>query len=69
VVRLIAVTVAAARNLGIDVSLCGDLASDVAQLPRLLATGLRSLSVAPASLGEVKSTLSGLMIGGDHGKS
>jgi phosphoenolpyruvate-protein phosphotransferase (PTS system enzyme I) len=69
VVRLIAEAVAAAGKLEIDVSLCGDLASDVAQLPRLLATGLRSLSVAPASLGEVKGALSRLMIGDDHGKS
>jgi len=36
------------------VSLCGDMASDPALLRRLLAAGLKRLSVAPAALGRIK---------------
>ena len=35
-----------------EVSLCGDLASDVRHLPALLRSGLRTLSVAPAALAD-----------------
>ena len=69
VIRLIAETVAAAGALGIDVSLCGDMASDSRLLEPLLATGLRSFSVAPAALGRVKAALSRLAIGGSDGQA
>jgi phosphotransferase system enzyme I (PtsI) len=49
------VEVAAAR--GVEVSLCGDMASDAAQLPTLLSLGLRRISVAPARLGLVKAAI------------
>jgi phosphotransferase system enzyme I (PtsI) len=42
-----------------EVSLCGDLASDVRHLPALLRSGLRTLSVAPAALAAVKSAVRG----------
>jgi len=49
------VEVADAR--GVEVSLCGDMASDPAHLPTLLDLGLRKISVAPASLGPVKAAI------------
>ncbi len=53
---------AAAR--GIELSICGDLASDVAKVPDLLTLGLRSLSVAPAALGRVKAAVCRSRVGG-----
>jgi len=40
-----------------EVSLCGDLASDTRHIPELLRSGLRTLSVAPASLAAVKAAV------------
>ncbi len=56
--RLIADVVASGERLGIETSLCGDAASDPAEIAALLATGLRSLSVAPAQLARVKLAVS-----------
>ncbi len=42
---------------GIDVSLCGDMASEPAHLAALAEAGLRCLSVAPARVGRVKLAL------------
>ncbi len=69
VLQLMLSTVASAKTLGVDVSLCGDLASNGAVLPALLNTGLRSFSVSPAALGHVKHALSGLTLGGPDGQS
>jgi phosphotransferase system enzyme I (PtsI) len=55
--RLIATVVDAAAARGLPVSLCGDAGSDPAVLPKLLAAGLRSVSVAPAAVGRVKRTI------------
>jgi phosphotransferase system enzyme I (PtsI) len=49
------VEVADAR--GVEVSLCGDMASDPAHLPALLGLGLRKISVAPARLAPVKAAI------------
>ncbi|MCB1883462.1 MAG: phosphoenolpyruvate--protein phosphotransferase [Geminicoccaceae bacterium] len=54
VTRLIEATVAAGRAKGIDVSLCGDLASDPKGALHLLRLGIRRLSVAPAALDRVR---------------
>ncbi len=54
VLRLIELVVEAARNRGLPLSLCGEMASDRAGLEALLARGLTRLSVAPAALGRVK---------------
>jgi phosphotransferase system enzyme I (PtsI) len=54
VVALVARVVDAGRRLGIDVSLCGDMGGDPQQIPALLATGLRSVSVAPPQVGRAK---------------
>ena len=45
------------RDMRREVSLCGDLASDVRHVPELLSCGLRALSVAPASLAAVKAAV------------
>ncbi len=69
VLHLMASTVASARALGIDVSLCGDLAGNSTALRALLKTGLRSFSVSAAALGHVKHALAGLTLGGPDGQS
>jgi phosphotransferase system enzyme I (PtsI) len=51
------------RSAGLEVSLCGDMASDPASLGVLLDLGLRTISVAPAALGRVKRAIAG------HGSS
>ena len=43
-----------ARDLGREVSLCGDMGGDPRHLPALLAAGLRSVSVAPPLVGRAK---------------
>ncbi len=62
VLRLIAMTVAAADARGIPVSLCGDAGGDPRLVPPLLAAGLRSLSMAPSAVGRVKQTIAGLSL-------
>jgi phosphoenolpyruvate-protein phosphotransferase (PTS system enzyme I) len=57
VLHLIERTVAAGRGRGVEVSLCGDAGADVALIPKLLATGLRSISVAPVSVARVKAAI------------
>jgi phosphotransferase system enzyme I (PtsI) len=61
--RLIADVVAAGERLGIETSLCGDAASDPAEIAALLGAGLRSLSVAPAQLARVKLAVSRTWLG------
>jgi len=55
--RLITHVVAHGRASGKEVSLCGDMASDPSLLPLLLHAGLSKISVAPASLGRIKSEI------------
>lgn len=57
VLELIARVVAHGRARGIEVGLCGDMASDNRYLPALLDLGLGSLSVAPARLAAVKAAI------------
>ena len=52
--RLFRCVVDAAHARHIDVSLCGDAGGDPRAIPRLLAAGLRSLSMAPALVGGAK---------------
>ncbi|MFP4176610.1 MAG: phosphoenolpyruvate--protein phosphotransferase [Planctomycetota bacterium] len=55
VLRLIKMTVEAARNNGIPVGMCGEMASAVIYTPLLLGLGIDTLSVAPVQvLPEVK---------------
>ncbi len=62
VLRLIAMTVAAADARGVPVSLCGDAGGDPRLVPALLAAGLRSLSMAPAAVGRVKQAIAALSL-------
>ena len=54
VLELIARTVSAANDRGVEVSLCGDMASEPGHIGALLKAGLRTISVAPAQVGRVK---------------
>jgi phosphotransferase system enzyme I (PtsI) len=58
VMELIRRTVEAARRRGVEVSLCGDMASSPQLIGALLDTGLRTLSCAPAQIGPVKLAVS-----------
>jgi phosphotransferase system enzyme I (PtsI) len=60
VLRLIETIVAHGARSGRDVSLCGDAGGDPAVLPALLATGLRSVSVAPGLLAGAKRAVAGV---------
>jgi phosphotransferase system enzyme I (PtsI) len=55
--RLLDGVVRAARRAGIEVSLCGELGADPGALPVLLGLGLRRLSMAPASIPEIRSAV------------
>jgi phosphotransferase system enzyme I (PtsI) len=55
--RLLGLVVEGAAAAGIPLSLCGDLAAQPAQVPRLLGAGLRSLSMPAAAVGAVKQTI------------
>lgn len=54
VLRMIRMTVEAARNAGIDVSVCGEMAADERSLPLWLELGISELSMSPQALLRVK---------------
>ena len=58
VLELIRRTVEAAHARGVEVSLCGDMASTPAYIGALLDAGLTALSCAPAQIGPVKLAIS-----------
>ncbi len=57
VLELIGRTIETGRKKGIEVSLCGDMASSPALVPLLLDLGLEVFSVAPAQIGRVKNVI------------
>jgi phosphotransferase system enzyme I (PtsI) len=57
VLRLIHQTIAAAKAVGCPVSVCGEMAGDVAFTELLLAMGLRSFSMQPSQIAEVKQII------------
>ncbi len=57
VLGLIRQVVEAADRRGVEVSLCGDMASDPVHLPALLSLGMRRISVAPAQRAPVKAAI------------
>ncbi|MDF9842857.1 MULTISPECIES: phosphoenolpyruvate--protein phosphotransferase [unclassified Paenibacillus] len=54
VLRMIRMTVQAARSAGIDISVCGELAADERSLPLWLELGISNLSMSPQALLRVK---------------
>ncbi|MEO1249515.1 MAG: phosphoenolpyruvate--protein phosphotransferase [Pseudomonadota bacterium] len=54
----------AGNRLGIEVSLCGDMAGDPAHTETLLKAGIRTYSVAPPLLGRVKATIADIDLSG-----
>ena len=54
VLRLIARTVAAARDAGIAIEVCGEAASDEVTMPLLVGLGIEELSVGAARVGTVR---------------
>ena len=57
VLRLVRMTVAAARQAGIPVSVCGEMAARARNIPLLLGLGLRSLSVNATAVPRVKQAV------------
>jgi phosphotransferase system enzyme I (PtsI) len=57
VLRLIASVARHGRETGREVSLCGDAGGDARMIGTILRAGLRSLSVAPASVGAAKQAI------------
>lgn len=57
VCKLIEMTAGAARARGVEISVCGDMASAPGLVPLLLAAGVRALSVALAGVAEVKQAV------------
>jgi phosphoenolpyruvate-protein phosphotransferase (PTS system enzyme I) len=60
VLRLIASVARYGRANGREVSLCGDAGGDPRVIGALLSAGLRSLSVAPASVGAAKQAIAAI---------
>lgn len=52
VLRMIRMTVEAARNAKIDISVCGEMAADERSLPLWLELGIRDLSMSPQAVAE-----------------
>ncbi|OYT87378.1 MAG: hypothetical protein CFE43_21815 [Burkholderiales bacterium PBB3] len=57
VLRLVADVIAAARRAGKPVSVCGEMAGDMAFTEVLLAMGLRSFSMHPTQISSIKQRL------------
>jgi phosphotransferase system enzyme I (PtsI) len=62
VLRLIAMVIEAARNQGIEVSVCGTMAGEPLYTMLLLGLGLRQLSVPPHQLPEIKRVIRSVRI-------
>jgi len=67
VLELITRTAEHGRRAGVNVSLCGDMASDPRCIPALLNCGLRELSVNASALAQIKQTIDRLSSGGGLG--
>lgn len=63
VLRLIRMIVDNAHEKGIEVGLCGQMASEILYLPVLVGLGLDELSMSPASLPAIRRYLSSLSYG------
>ena len=63
VLELISRVVEAGRRMGVEVSLCGEIAGEPEVIPLLLDRGLRVLSVAPSRLAATKAAIAGYRAG------
>ncbi|MFJ5560766.1 phosphoenolpyruvate--protein phosphotransferase [Streptomyces sp. NPDC093250] len=63
VLRTLSAVLAAGREAGTKVSVCGELAGDLRALPLLVGLGLRCLSVAPPLVPRLKQALRGITVG------
>jgi phosphotransferase system enzyme I (PtsI) len=62
VLRLLVKTLEAGAQANIAVSMCGEMAAEPLYIPLLIGIGLRSLSVAPHLLPEVKSVIRSIRV-------
>jgi phosphotransferase system enzyme I (PtsI) len=60
VLRLIRLVIDAGRRTGVPISMCGEMAGDTGFLPLLLGMGLRSLSMQPAAILDIRELARGL---------
>lgn len=57
VLKLISMTITAGHNMGIPVTMCGEMAGDMQYTRLLLGMGLRNFSMHPNAIAEVKRTI------------
>lgn len=62
VLRLIGMSVAAARGAGIRIGMCGEMASDLRLTPLMIGLGLNELSVATTQIARVKHAVRRLSV-------
>ena len=62
ILKLIKISVDAAKKRGIHIALCGQLGSDPLMTPLLLGLGLRTLSITPFQIPELKKIIRNLTI-------
>jgi len=63
ILRMLRFVIDSARNEGIDVAMCGEMAGDRHYAPLLLGLGLRRLSVSPRAIPEIKTQIRQLSLG------
>jgi phosphotransferase system enzyme I (PtsI) len=62
VLRLIGMSVQAARGAGIRIGMCGEMASDLTLTPLMIGLGLNELSVASTQVARVKHAVRRLAV-------
>ena len=62
VLRLISMSVQAARGAGIRIGMCGEMASDLTLTPLMIGLGLNELSVATTQIARVKHAVRRLRV-------
>ena len=62
ILRMIRFVLDCARDSGVEVSMCGEMAGDQRYTALLLGMGLRRLSVSPRSIPEIKSQIRSLEV-------
>jgi phosphotransferase system enzyme I (PtsI) len=67
VLALIRQVAGAGRDMGIEVSVCGDMAGDPQHVAALVSAGVRALSVSPGLVGGVKAAIAKADAGGGNG--